>query len=686
MNDDLGLKQFAINLQQEVLSRASLEDREEFLGDSFTQIMVDYLADAGELSDAEVCYHKARGVEVSGYNITDDEDELDLLISIFNQTTPPVSVSRTELDTYLTRLSGFLSRSFDGLHEQLEESSPVYDMAARLHEIQKKISKVRMFVLTDGVTKAVIEPPFVKDGISVTVNIWDMERLYRCISSGRQRETIEIDFVSEFGQPVPCLEIPSNGSDYQAYLAIFAGDVLFRLYERFGPRLLELNVRSFLQARGKVNKGIRDTIIKEPDRFLAYNNGITITASQVRLAKLNNGGVGIAWVRDFQIVNGGQTTASIYHTAKKDGANPSTVHVQAKLSVVTPDRVDDIVPLISRYANSQNKVNEADFSANDPFHVKLEELSRTVWAPAADGTQRQTRWFYERARGQYLDAKGREMTAARKREFAAAHPNSQKFSKTDLAKFENTWDQLPHKVSFGAQKNFREFTIRLSQRRNLHVDQQYFERLIGKAILFRRTEKIVSAQQFGGYRANIVTYTIAYLSHRTGQRIDLDDIWKRQGLSPELEEAITIVSKEVFKAITKPPGGKNITEWCKRDQCWEKVRALEISLPDAFSKILVSTRRAARRKAIVQDELTAEDKRNIEKVTSVSSNVWFELSRWAKETENLQPHQRSIAYSLGRLIGQGKEPSRKQAWHGVSMLGEAERLGFQPASEDHISS
>jgi hypothetical protein len=682
MSDDLDLGQFAINLNQEVISKASLENQEDFLGDAFARIMVDYLAEAGELDDGEICYHKARGVEVSGYHLNDDENELDLFVCIYSQTTPPVSVTRTEVETYLKRVSNFLTRCREGYYQELEEASPVYDMASRLFEAREKLDKVRYFIFTDGIVKTPIPPPNDNGQIRQTIHIWDIERLFRCISSGRRREAIEIDFVAEFGQPIPCLEVPDGKSDYTAYLAIIRGDVLYRLYDRYGPRLLELNVRSFLQARGKVNKGIRETIMRQPDRFLAYNNGITVTASEIRLVETDNGGKGIAWIRDFQIVNGGQTTASIYHTARKDKANPACVYVQAKLSVVEPSLVDELVPLISQYANSQNKVNDADFSANDPFHTELEKLSRSVWAPAVDGTQRQTKWFYERARGQYLDAKGRETTPARKREFSSIHPNSQKFTKTDLAKFENTWDQLPHKVSFGAQKNFREFTIRLSQRKSLHVDQRYFERLVAKAILFRRAERIVSDEEFGGYRANVVTYTVAYLSYRTGQRIDLEEIWRKQDIPPALAKAVRLVCKEVHAAITNPPGGRNVTEWCKREECWEKIRTLDIPLPSEFDAVLLSTTASRYKKAHLKEELTNEDRANIDKVMKTPAVVWFEVSRWAKETDNLQPHQRSIAYTLGRLVSQGREPSHKQAWHGVRILEEAVSFGFRPVSEN----
>jgi hypothetical protein len=241
----------------------------------------------------------------------------------------------------------------------------------------------------------------------------------------------------------------------------------------------------------------------------------------------------------------------------------------------------EIVPLISRYANSQNKVSEADFSANEPFHVQIEEFSRTIWAPAAYGSQKQTHWFYERARGQYLEAKNQESTAARKRIFEETYPKSQVFTKTDLAKFQHTFEQIPHFVSRGAQKNFAEFTARWSDKKDLTVlDSDYFKHLIAKAILFKATEKIVQQQKFGGYRANIVTYTLAYLIASAPQYIDLDYIWKHQNLTNSLQEAIKKVSAKVYEAIISPPEGKskNVTEWCKHVDCWNRVKELKIKL------------------------------------------------------------------------------------------------------------
>jgi hypothetical protein len=514
MNDDTErLNRFAENFNQEVINQSEGTDEESdlFRENTFTGLVIGYLVENGELDDGHVCFHTARGIKVNGYNLNQDEGRLDLFISIFTQDTPPSTVLKSEVEKAFRRLFNFYQKSTKNYHREIEEASDVFDLAQMIANAQNELSQIRLFLLTDGLTTVAVKPAEYKEGINISYNIWDLRRIYRCVSSGQRQETIEVDILNRYGLTIPCLSIPNKEADYSAYLAMIPGELLYKLYSEFGSRLLERNVRSFLQARGKINKGIRQTLLKEPHRFLAYNNGISATAENMKLINLPDGGTAIRWIRGLQIVNGGQTTASIYQAVRKDKADISQVYVQTKLTIIVDSqKVDEMVPLISRYANSQNKVNEADFSSNDPFHIKVEELSRSIWAPAVDGTQRQTRWFYERARGQYLDAKGRESTLAKQKAFSATHPISQKFDKTDLAKYENTWDQFPYIVSMGAQKNFCSFIDRFSKKKSFEIDEFYFKNLVAKAILFRHTERIVQAQKFGGYRANIVTYTLSY--------------------------------------------------------------------------------------------------------------------------------------------------------------------------------
>ncbi|MBN1379489.1 MAG: AIPR family protein [Gammaproteobacteria bacterium] len=671
------LNKFSADLVQEVISGADSGEDGEFRLNQFTRLAAEYLIEAGEIDDINVCYYKSRGIQMNGYNISQDEDCIDLFATIFNQQSPVVNVTKIQCETAFRQAEACLKKGFSGFYTSLEEASETYDVFQRIYELKDHVARCRIYLLTDGIVNQESFAAEDEGDIAISLNVWDIQRLYRFASSGKKFEPIEIDFEDEFGTSISCLSLVDPASDYQGYLAVIPGEILAGIYDRYGPRLLERNVRSFLQARGNVNKGIRKTIIEEPHRFFAYNNGITATADNIEFSGDQNG-LKIKKVRNLQIVNGGQTTASLYHAAKKDKADINGIYVQAKLSVIPAEYVEDIVPLISRYANSQNKVNDADFSANDPFHVSIEELSRTVWAPAVGGTNRQTKWFYERARGQYLDAKSRELTPAKKRQFEAIFPYKQKFTKTDLAKYENVWMQLPHIVSLGAQKNFNNFAVHLKACGRRNTDLTYFEHLIAKAILFKKADKLVMAQNFGGYKAQIVSYTVAWLSHHTSQRIDLDRIWKEQDISPVLQDAIHVVSVIIHQIITDPPNGRNITEWCKRKDCWEKIRNTEIQLDSKLGEYLIDiSYSSSQRPDKGIENPNMEDLKLINSIGEVPANKWFQISKWAKETNNLQPWQRSLAYSIGRIVSRSGVVSTKQAKQGEKILEEVKILGFK---------
>lgn len=683
MSLDSGIEEFAKVYQQDIISQSQVEDEEYFREDKFTEIMMEDLCEADEIDNPFVCSHRSRGIKVNGYAISENESCIDLFVSIFYGDGSLTSVPKSEVTTAFKRIYNFFTRCLEGYYRDLEEASDVFDLASTIYDMKDNLINVRLFLLTDGITKKDLINDEISEDMTISYHIWDLERLYRLKSSGNKREAIEIDFENDFGD-FRCLPMAGSNPVYKTYLAIMPGDVLFKLYDKFGPRLLERNVRSFLQVRGNINKGIRDTIIKEPYMFLAYNNGLSVTAKELKVKKSSGGDYIIKWAKDFQIVNGGQTTASIYNAVKKNNADISDVLIPLKLTVLKePEHLNFIVPRISEYANSQNKVSVADFSSNHPFHVKLEELSRTIWAPAKHGMQAQTRWYYERARGQYLDEKGRENTDSRKKAFEARNPNKQKFTKTDLAKFENTWNQLPHIVSRGSEKNFKDFMARLKERGDFQPNNLYFEHLIAKAILFRETEKIVEKQKYGGYRANIVTYTLSLISYKTEQRINLDEIWRQQALTPIMIDTITMISRYVHQHITNPPDGKNVTEWCKKEQCWKELIKANLNIPIEIQKELVKTDVRSRNrvdKGIGSPD--SEERKLISEIMLVSSETWINISIWAKQTGSLQLWQRRLAYSMGTLANKGQEPTLKQSIQARKILEETKRLGFKIKDED----
>ncbi len=672
------LDEFYAQFREEVLCATDIETSGWTTDDFLTSVMLEYLEEAGEVVDPILCPFRGYGLQMNAYAISEEYDAVDLFVSIYSDTDSPRSVSQTEVEVAIKRGVQLYQRAINDLHTSFEKDNDTYEFAITLHKNKEKIKNVRIFALTNGLVKPIALKNISISGAELSFSIWDIDRLYRCVNSGKMRETIEIDFEERFQMTIPCIE-NSTSDKYSVYLAIINGEILASLYEEFRDRLLEKNVRSFLQVKGGVNKGIRDTLRDEPDMFLAYNNGISVTAESVEIIRDENGKPSIKRIRDMQIVNGGQTTASIFNAKndKKLGVNLSRVFVQMKLSVIqSADDMDEIVPRISTFANTQNKIQVADFSANDPFHRRIEELSRTIWAPAQGGMKPQN-WFYERARGQYADMLTRESTPKRKKEYKETHPL---FTKTDLAKYENTWDQLPFQVSEGAQKNFHKFMQRLAERKGFVPDEAYYRNLVAKAIMFRRTEKLVQQQQYGGYRANIVTYTLAFISYKSAQRIDLERIWKEQSLTRALENEIIEVSKFVQKLIVNPPGGANVGEWCKKEKCWNAIRDYDYELSSALQAELLSVARPQTVKAAPATNsiyaLTDEEKKLIDEVAAMPAEVWFALSRWAKETNNFLPWQRSLLFSVGRLAGNKQKPSIKQATHAMNAYQEAKAKGF----------
>ena len=632
------LDDFYKSFREEVLCASDTETSGWTTDDFLTAVMLEYLEEAGEVTGPVICPFRDRGLQMNAYAFSEDFESVDIFVSIYSDTEMPRSVSQTDIDSAIKRAIQLYHRAVNDLYTSFQRDNDTYEFAISVFQNKNSIKNVRICALTNGLVKPIALKNITISGAEVSFALWDIDRLYRCVTSGKMRETIEIDFEEKFQTTIPCIE-NNTSNKYSVYLAIINGELLAALYSEFRDRLLEKNVRYFLQVKGGVNKGIRDTLRDEPDMFLAYNNGISVTAESVEIVRDENGKPSIKRIRDMQIVNGGQTTASIFNAwnDKKLGVDLSKVFVQMKLSVIgSAEDMDVIVPRISTFANTQNKIQVADFSANDPFHRRIEELSRTIWAPAQGGMKPQN-WFYERARGQYADMLTRESTPKRKKEYKETHPL---FTKTDLAKYENTWDQLPYQVSEGAQKNFHKFMLRLKERKGFVPDEAYYRNLIAKAILFRRTEKLVQQQQYGGYRANIVTYTLAFLSHKTAQRIDLERIWKEQGLTPALEAEIVAISRFVQKLIVNPPGGANVSEWCKKEKCWLLIRDYSYDLSSALESELVSVARPSAVTApapVSINSLTEEERALIDEVAAIpKKNPFISIAKVPKNKDNIK--------------------------------------------------
>ncbi len=659
----------------------------EFSENIFTDICTGWLSEAGITENPEICFFEHsignRTVKVNGYAVSDDEASVDLFVAVFNGTENGQSFAPEEFRRAARYGHNYFERVTKELLKSLEPGSDAHGMVSRVVETVKGAARLRVFVVSDCACSLTAIEPETIDGKDLVYELVDITRLYRLTQAGMPRDEIVVDFTELVPNGLRCLHAPEISADYDAYLALIPGDILYRLYDRYGPLLLERNVRSFLQARGKVNRGIRDTLRKQPDRFLAYNNGIVATVDDIEVEHDRDAGTRhITSVRGLQIVNGGQTTASIHRAKRDDRVDLSSVYVPAKISLISDERVDEIVPAISLYANSQNNIQMADFSANHPYHVEISRLSSTVWLPGE-----QSRWFYERTRGEYEVEKSRTArTTAQVRRFNEVTPRSRKFDKVELAKFMLSWDQRPDKVSLGGQKCFAWFmqNIADTHSKSWLPDETYYKRAISKAVLYKETMKIVRQEAFPGYRAQVVTYVISYLSHRTGRQVDLDMIWREQSLSEDLVGLIRHWCHEIRDAITESAGERNVTEWCKKEDCWKTIRALKLALPDNLPVEIKGTGSGGG-KAPDTPTLSPAELDAIHRCQSVSAQDWIAISEWGNSSGKLKDWQSGIAGTLGGYAARdwAKPPSVKQAKRGVEILQIAETEGGPRLSLAH---
>lgn len=674
--ENIELNKFYSSLMQDISATQSTDDEGAISEQVFTQYAVDLLASAGESENVVVKYdEKGLGTpkqhKINAYAISENYETVDLFITLFNGTDEISKISNADIETASKRILNFFRKAIYSIEnekssyfkneyvDEIEESSEIFQFAytlAKSQDIKENLVRVNAFIITNGSYKGDFPANTIISGYNFYFKIFDIESLYNITE--KSHIPIEINFKAD-GFTVPCIPSPSVNEEYQSYLAIIPGEALASIYERFGSRLLEQNVRSFLQFNGKINKGIRTTIMKEPEMFLAFNNGIAATADEIELEDSEDGnGKIISIVKDLQIVNGGQTTASIYHTQKKDKADISNIFVQVKLSVVkNKEKFSEIVSRISEYANTQNKVSVSDLSSNRPYHIELEKLSRNIFTPITDSKPIQTKWFYERARGQYKNAILKDgFTPSRKKAFDLKTPKQQLFTKEELAKYINAYQEItdgkktlvgPHYVVRGNQKNYVQF-INYSLEKKLN--NVYFEDTIAKAILYRAAEKAygIKPNAIGDMRYITVPYAITLLNCLTKNQLDLYKIWKAQDVSETLKSLFHEMMSAIEPFIKDTAPGGLYGEWAKKEDCWIKVKNNDFGFDlSIINQDLIDKKNPPKRTIISADEEAQQQiKEGIEKIRTVPPSVWIKIDNWGTETQELTPNQINVLESI----------------------------------------
>lgn len=659
------LQKFYTNIQEEV--KASLISEEDGTNPEqiFTELVLSFLSDAGETENFRVCFDEKlsnRGIEhkINGYSLYENYETLDLFVTWYHSESKIQSTKKADVDWAVSKVENFFRNSiYKDYINSIEESSEIFDLAqtlANVPEVKEFLTRVNIFLITNGEVKADLKTSDTVSGYQIFYRVIDINYLYNL--SDKSRIPIEINF-EQLGYKISCIANETENKDYQSWLAIIPGPALADIYEQYGARLLEQNVRSFLQFTGKINKGIRNTILKEQHMFMAFNNGIAATAEEVIVTNLSdNQGKAIAQVKDFQIVNGGQTTASIYHTWKKDKVDISKVFVPVKLTIVKDrENFSEIVGRIAEYANTQNRVSASDLSSNRENHVLIEKLSRTIWAPPLEGQSFQTRWFFERSRGQYRNERGRHgVTPSKKKQFDKQNPRSQMFTKESLAKYINAYEEVynskklvvgPHVVVRGSQKNYAQF---LNYNFSRKPDNIWFEDAISKAILFFRAEKIygVKPNAIGDMRYITVPYSISWLNYKLEYKLDLYKIWKEQSLDESLKSKLEEIMIKVEQFIKSNAPGSLYGEWAKKEECWLKIKenSLNINLSN-LKHLLIDPLKSNKRKQLSETEVENKIIESEEAlIKSIPLEKWSEISRIGSDIKEMTQHQKDRAINI----------------------------------------
>lgn len=577
----------------------------------FFEYIKETLSESGQASDLIECSYvresrdsRYKTMKIDGYNIESSDGTLSLYVSDYNS-----DDVETIVWDKIKRMSDQMINFFinDTKHffteNDIEKSSMIYGAAIDILHRIKSIDRIHLFIgstnlLSERVKMRELES-IDYDGrkINVDLTIIDIGYLYKFEMSLRPKEIIELDVTDYVPDGIPCLKAEIGVDKYSAYLAIVPGTFLCEIYRKYGGQLLESNVRSFLNVRGTVNKGIRNTILYEKEKFFTYNNGIACTADEIKLSSDKTHIIGI---KNFQIINGGQTTASLASAVIKDNAfeNLKSIYVAMKLTVLSePD--EELVADISKYANSQNKVSQSDLSSNKKFYVRMEQFSRKIYAPRTQLVSYQTRWFFERSRGQY-ERDQMDMTQSAKDTFKKVNPKSQLIKKPDMAKFYNSYIMRPFDVAWGAEINaakFQSIIDVLWEKDDTQFNEQFYKDLVSMGIIFLKTRQLTAQTEWykanSGILAQVTPYIVSKIVYEVSQlldkAIDLKKIWNSQCLTEVFENEILNVGAFVFKIISDPHRQMiNIAEWCKREACWDSVKEKPYKLSEEFVSQLVS--------------------------------------------------------------------------------------------------
>lgn len=672
----MDIREFAQEFQDSVKTASEMGDKD--YDQELAEAILEYLEDNGEVNAPEICTFQKTRTRITAYDYNDEAESLDLFYLVKADTLLG-KVNNNKVQQGFNYLMSFYREAMSGTllkAVNVENTDEIAEVAKLVQSTKGCINQLRVYVITNGLTDPSAVPSSVESEFNdfiIEYNVWDMQRVYQQHNIRAGKEKVEIDFPTEYNTELQCLKMSEENPYVDAYMAIIPGLTLAKIYKKYQQILLEKNVRTFLQFKGKVNKGIRKTLREQPDMFFSYNNGISTTAKDIDV-KEEEGSLYITRLYDWQIVNGGQTTASIAASLNDREVEMSKVFVPMKISVIRDiENSDDIVKAISTSANSQTAIKNSDFSANEPYLIDLEKYSRSEWVP--NGNNKPIcKWYFERTRGQYLDQLA-QLSGYNEKSFKIEYPKSQKITKTDIAKYEACWNMQPYFVCRGAEQNYSTFVADIKRERPL-VTANYYKHLIAKGILFDTIDSIVKSKKLGGYKANMNAYIMSSISFLSDKSLDLTYIWEnqvvQQSVIDKIEELLPMIWNHLTGANSASSQSSNVGEWSKKPECWNRLK-LKLGEYEKFGIELMQTE--------TNDDgsyLNEAQQSRIQEAEAIEANYWFGLANWAKSRDLLSPLERKAAFNFGTMRSRNRAfKSLKQAQFALKIVEKAVELGYQ---------
>ena len=571
--------------------------------------------------------------EMDGYCFSDGEDSiLTIVIGAYSgEDAAPYYVTGD-----ITKIANMARNCFESarsghLEKNIQECDIEITEFIRIAKGEDNpISLVRIYVVTDAIRKDSVRELSVNsvDGIDIDVELWDIQSLYEFEIERNGKENIEITFDA----PLPCINTRVEEADFDSYLTTIRGNVLADIYKKYRERLLMSNVRSYI-SKSKKNPAMKATIRDKPGRFFAYNNGLTVTADDVEVKDGK-----ITKIYGFQIVNGGQTTVTIFNACTKDNLDVSKILIPVKLSIIpaTFQDKDTFISELSMYSNLQNAVYNSDFASTDPYHRRMEELSTLILPPKAKGKTYAQKWFYERAKGQY-DMRANSLTPANRKKFKEEHPDEKRMNKTSLAQVRRAFDLQPYKACESAENMFKSYNDEIKELYRAcpeKFNEAYFKECAMQFMIFKTMTKTLVIGKVswynGGHRNALIYYSISKLMMmlgNEGQTLNFLKLWDLQAVPDALKQQLILIGEPINDIIHDPSKG-NASDWYKKPQCWESVKSLDLNLlPDLMPYLMKDDEYKNKMAEIAESENKRAEIEALQELQKIGQNYWAGIWR-----------------------------------------------------------